>query len=327
MKIPFLQNNTKFLAGLALIALLTGCSSDDTTEKVGNWIATTVFDGSPRSSATGFVIDNFAYVGTGYDGDDYLNDFWQYNIDGGYWVQKASLPGDGRSSAVSFTANGLGYIGTGYNGTYELADFYKYDPAANTWTAIAPFAGTARRAAVAFNSATAGYVGSGFDGTNDKKDFWKYHPETNTWEEQYGFGGNKRREATTFTIGTTVYFGTGSSNSIYLDDFWKFDTATDTWTRLNDLDYDDSYTIERTGATGFSIGNYGYITGDASTVWEYSPGTDTWTEKTGFEGYIRQDAVAFNTATRGFVLLGKYGNNYYDDMYEFNAFAEYDDED
>ena len=329
MKRSFLRNNTKFILGMAVAAsMLTACSNDDETEKIGNWISSTVFDGSPRSSSISFVIDNLAYVGTGYDGDNYLNDFWQYNIDGGYWVQKASVPGNGRSSAVAFTASGQGYVGTGYNGTDELGDFYKYDPATNAWTTIAPFAGTARRAAVAFNSDTHGYVGSGFDGENDKKDFWKYFPETNTWEEQFGFGGNKRREGLTFTIGTKVYFGTGSSNSINLDDFWSFDTNTEVWTKLTDLDDDDDYTVKRTSGTGFSIGNYGYVAGgDANTVWQYNPGSDTWTEKTNFEGASRQDAVAFSTSTRAFVTLGKYGNYYYDDMFEFIPFADYDDED
>jgi len=329
MKNPFLSKNNKLFLGLALTAaLVSGCSSDDDSDDVGNWLTSTVFDGVPRSSAVSFVIGNFGYVGTGYDGDKYLNDFWKYDVDGGYWVQRADYPGEGRSSAVAFTANAQGYIGTGYNGTTELADFYKYDPDANTWTAIANFGGTARRAAVGFNSTTAGYVGSGFDGTNDKKDFWKYLPATNTWEEQFGFGGNKRREGTTFTIGTKVYFGTGASNAINQTDFWVFETTTETWTRLRDLDYDDDYTVERSSGSGMSIGNYGYIAGgDVSSVWEYNPENDKWTKKTNFEGASRQDAVAISTDTRSFLLLGKYGNYYYDDMFEFKPFDKYDDED
>ncbi|TRW26400.1 galactose oxidase [Flavobacterium zepuense] len=329
MKDLFLSKNNKLVLGLAFCAaLFSGCSSDDSSEDVGNWITSTVFDGSPRSGAVSFVIDNYAYVGTGYDGDDYLQDFWQYDINGGYWVQKASYPGIGRSSAVAFTASGSGYIGTGYDGTNELADFYKYDPSSNTWSQIADFGGSARRAAVGFNSATKGYVGSGFDGDGDRKDFYRYNPETNTWEEQFGFGGNKRREGVTFTIGTKVYFGTGASNLVNQTDFWAFDTTSETWTRLKDLDDDDAYTIARTNATGFSIGNYGYICGgDNNIVWEYNPLTDEWDEKTTFEGVTRQDAIAFNTDTRGFVLLGKYGNYYYDDMFEFKPFDEYDDED
>jgi N-acetylneuraminic acid mutarotase len=328
MKKYFLRKNNTILFSLALCAaLVTGCSSDDSTT-IGNWVTGTVFDGAPRSSAVSFVIDDYGYTGTGYDGDDYLKDFWQYDINGGYWVQKADFPGEGRSSAVGFSVNSDGYIGTGYNGTDELGDFYKYNPTDNSWTPIADFGGTTRRAAVGFGSATTGYVGSGFDGDNDKKDFWKYNPNTNSWEEMFGFGGNKRREGVTFTIGTNVYFGTGSSNGLNVDDFWVFDTNTEVWTKLKDLDDDDNYSVERSNAVGFSIGSYGYITGgDGNSVWEYDPSTDEWDEKTNFEGTPRQDGTAFYTDSHAFILLGKYGNYYFDDMYEFMPFDEYDDED
>jgi N-acetylneuraminic acid mutarotase len=329
MKISFLKYKSLTLAGAALLFLTTACSSDDDADDLGNWITSTVFDGSPRSSSVAFVMGNYAYSGTGYNGDDYLSDFWQYDIQGQYWVQKADVPGEARSSAVAFTVNGYGYIGTGYTGTTELKDFYKYDATANSWTPIADFGGTKRRAGVGFNSSAYGYVGSGFDGDNDKKDFWKYIPETDTWQEVLGFGGNKRREAVTFTIGENVYFGTGSSNSIYLDDFWAFNTTSETWTRLKDIDDNDDYSIARANAVGFAIGSYGYISGgDSNTaVWEYNPATDLWTKKTVFEGAERQDAVAFSTGDRGFVLLGRSGNYYFDDMFEFRPFEKYDDED
>ena len=62
-----------------LIILASGCSSDDKkeTELVGNWIELSDFEGVPRSDAVAFVINGKAYVGTGYDGEDRLNDFWE----------------------------------------------------------------------------------------------------------------------------------------------------------------------------------------------------------------------------------------------------------
>lgn len=324
-----IKSGFKFLAASVLFLSMVSCNSDDDSEDLGNWITQSVFDGSPRSSAVSFVINNFGYVGTGYDGDDYLNDFWQYNMDGNYWVQKADFPGEDRSSASAFTIGNKGYIGTGYNGTDELSDFYGYDPETNTWTQIADFAGTPRRAAVGFESDSYGYVGSGFDGDNDRKDFWKYDPVNNAWEELLGFGGNKRREATTFTIGNMVYFGTGTSNGVYVTDFWSFNTDTEIWTRLRDIDYEDDYSVERSNASGFAIGNYGYVCGgdNLTGVWEYNPATDTWDSKTNIEASVRQDAVAFSTGARGFVLLGRYGNYYFDDMYELKPFDEQQDDD
>lgn len=323
-----LHKKITLFAWAVLAAVTSGCSDDEESVK-GNWLASTVFDGVPRGSAVSFTIGEFAYMGTGYDGDDYLSDFWKYDVSGGYWTQVANFPGTPRSSAVAFAIENDGYVGTGYDGTSELQDFYKYNTTTDTWTPIANYGGSYRRAAVGFNSTTYGYVGTGFDGTNDKKDFWRYEPATDSWTELFGFGGNKRREGASFTIGNKVYFGTGASNSINQVDFWVFDTTTETWTRLKDLDEKSSYEIERANAAMFSIGNYGYISGGNGYVstWEYDPSTDVWKNKTGFEGASRTDALAIYTSSRAFVLLGKSGNYYFDDMYEFKPFEKYEDED
>lgn len=328
MKKLFRKGTAILALGLTLTgSLFTACGDSDEST-VGNWVQSNTFTDRPRSSAAAFTIDNKGYVGTGYDGDNYLKDFWVYNMQDGSWQQLADYPGESRSSAVAFTVNGKGYLGTGYNGTSELGDFYEFNPATNAWTQIADYAGSARRAAVGFNSTTAGYVGTGFDGTNDKKDFWKYDPATGLWTEIYTFGGNKRREGTTFTIGNKTYLGTGATNGINQKDFWVFDGSDESWTRLRDLDYDDSYTVARSNAVGFAINDYGYIaTGDVSSVWEYHPSDDTWTNKTNFEGSSRQDAVAIYNNSQGFITLGKYGNSYYDDMWEFKPMEAEDDDD
>ena len=321
-----------------IIATLTliGCNPDDDDEEddLGNWLTSSTFDGIARSSSSSFVIGDKGYVGTGYDGDDYLNDFWEFNIDGGFWVQKANFPGSERSATSSFSIGNYGYMGVGYDGTDEKSDFYKYDPSTNTWQQIANFA-TTRRGAVSFSSNTHGYLGCGYDGTNDKKDFWKYDPTTNTWTELFGFGGNKRRDGITFRIDNKVYMGTGKSNGIDLKDFWSFDLTSDTWTRLRDIsvndddDNTDEYAILRSNGVGFSIGNLGYVATGASNsgTFEYNPQTDYWTRKTGLEAISRQDAVAISNGQRAFVLLGRSGNLYLDDMYEFKPQDEQVDDD
>lgn len=315
---------------------LLSCSDDDSEEDdLGNWLVSSTFDGIARSSVSGFTIGNKGYVGTGYDGSDYLNDFWEFNIDGGFWVQKASFPGNERSSTTAFAIGNYGYMGIGYDGTSEKSDFYKYDPSTDTWEPIADFGGSSRRAAVSFSSSNFGYVGCGYDGTNDKKDFWKYDPTTDSWTELVGFGGNKRRNAISFRIDNQVYMGTGKSNGVDLKDFWRFDTSTETWTKLRDIsvDSDDDntseYTIQRGNGVGFSIGNFGYIsTGTVNgTTWEYNPQTDYWTRKTTLEASARQDAIAISNGQRAFVMLGRSGNLYLDDVYEFKPFDEQEDDD
>ena len=332
------MNKLKYIVFLLAVLTAISCSKDDDEDEdddIGNWIQSSTFDGIARSSASSFIIGNKAYVGTGYDGDDYLNDFWEFNIDGGFWVQKANFPGSPRSSTSSFSVANFGYMGVGYDGTNEKKDFYKYDPATNTWVQVANFGGNLRRSAIGFNSDTHGYIGCGYDGTNDKKDIWKYNPTLDTWTEVIGFGGNKRRDAITFKIDNKVYMGTGKSNGVNLRDFWRFDLATDTWTKLRDItvndddDNTDKYAITRSNGVGFTIGGYGYVavgTPNGGTF-EYNPSNDYWTRRTTLEAVGRQDAVAISNGTRGFVLLGRSGNLYLDDMYEFKPFAEQVDND
>ncbi|WP_299779605.1 kelch repeat-containing protein [uncultured Formosa sp.] len=326
-----ITNSTKVLVLCALTLSLFNCSSDDDNDR-GNWIERSVFDGVPRSNAVGFVIDNYGYMGTGYDGDDYLVDFWQYNIDGDYWVQKADFPGTERSSATGFAVDGLGYLGTGYDGVDELSDFWSYNPNTNLWTQKADFMGGVRQAAIGFSGNSAGYVGTGYDGDNDRKDFYKYNTTTDTWSELVGFGGEKRRFGTTFTINDKVYIGTGVSNGLYKTDFWEFDPSTEVFTSLLDLDEEDDYNVVRSNAVGFSIDGLGYIVsgyngGVLNSTWEYNPGTDEWEDITGLEGYSRQDGLAFSNGSRAFVLLGRSGSLYLDDNYELFPQEDYDDED
>ncbi|WP_405383216.1 Kelch repeat-containing protein [Maribacter sp. LLG6340-A2] len=328
------KNNTYFLKmiSMAAVALLfVACSSDDDDEDLGNWIDKSVFDGSARSSVSGFTINDVGYMGVGYDGDDYLASFWAYDMEGDYWSQKADFPGVARNAAVGFELDGKGYIGTGYDGVDELSDFYSYDPTTNTWVEIAPLP-TDRRNAVAFGVNGFGYVGTGYDGENDKKDFYKYNPVDNTWVELVGYGGNKRRSATTFTINGQVYLGTGVSNGVYLDDFWVFDPATESWTKKLDLDEEDDYAISRSNAVGFTLNGYGYIAcgelnGATNTVWEYDPISDEWEQKTSFEGATRQDAIAFSNGSRAFIGMGRTGSLYLDNLDEFFPLDEYEEED
>lgn len=319
---------------IILIGLTTSCSNDDDDENIGNWVDRSIFDGTPRSGAFAFTIGNMGYMGTGYDGDDRLTDVWVYDMDGNFWSQLASFPGAPRSSVASFTASGNGYVGLGYDGDNELGDFYRYNVSANTWDSIAPFGGSARRGAVGFNSETNGYVGTGFDGDNDKKDFWKYEPTVDRWTELTGFGGNKRRDPATFTIGTKVYLGTGVANGLNQTDFWVFDLETESWSPLLDIDDDDDYYITRNNAVGFSIGGKGYFatgafsgSGGSNSVWEYSPSTDLWEEKSAYEGVSRQGAVVFYNGTRAFVGLGRSGTLYLDDNHEFFPDQEEDEDD
>lgn len=329
-----MKTNIFFLILIIAFGMSACKSDDDSDDRIGNWVERSVFDGRPRSSAASFSIGSMGYMGTGYDGDDYLSDFWAYDMNGDFWTQKADFPGSPRSAAVGFSVGNKGYLGTGFDGDEELSDFYSYDETTNTWSPIAEYPSTPRRNAIAFNSSDYGFVGTGFDGENDKKDFWKYNANEDSWTEVAGFGGNKRRNGAAFVIGDYAYIGTGSSNGVLLEDFWEFDMVSGAWRRLTDLDDDDEdIYLLRSGASCFSIGSKGYLTfgndgtGDNETVWEYNPITDQWDQKTSFEDTPRENAVVFYDGNKAYIALGKYGSLYLDDTQEFFPNQEEDEDD
>lgn len=319
---------------IGLVAV--GCSNDDDDDLIGNWIKKSSFDGPARSSATSFVIGTYAYITTGYTGDEYLKDLWAYNSTGDYWEQKADFTGTARSSASGFELDGKGYIGLGYDGTNKLKDFYEYNPTSNSWEQKADFAGTARYSAVGFQVGGKAYFGTGYDG-NYLKDFYQYNATEDTWTQVTGFSGNKRRSATVFIIDDKAYLGTGVNSGTYQVDFWVFDPTTDVWTRKRDIDqddddddsYNDDYVITRSNASSFSMNGLGYIAcGESSkTIWEYNPATDVWIERTSLEGSARTDAIGFAINERGFIMLGRTGTSYFDDSWEFKPLEEQNDDD
>ena len=319
-----------------LFITMNGCSDnndDSSTDLIGDWIELSDFEGVPRSNAVSFTIGNKAYVGTGYDGEDRLNDFWEYDPDLNNWTRKADFPGTPRNGAVGFGTDTKGYIGTGYDGDNKLADFYEYDPSANTWKKIADFGGSARYGAVAFAIDNKGYVSTGFDG-NALKDLWEYDPSTNEWTPKLSLIGGKRRDAVAFVINGKGYICTGIDNGSYENDLLEYDPATNTWEKkrhISDVssdDYDDDYTsIVGTYKVAFTINGKGYVaTGGKSAtgtaVWEYNPETDLWTAKTGLEASARMEATGFAIGDLGYIVTGRNGRYYYDDLWGFKPGSE-----
>lgn len=110
------------------------------------WIQKNDFGSSGRHSAVSFVINDIAYVGTGFtETSQYSSELWQYNSSNDTWTQKASLTGDGRFSALGAVVLDKGYILTGLNSTSNfLNDVWQYDPINNNWTRKNDFSGTGR---------------------------------------------------------------------------------------------------------------------------------------------------------------------------------------
>src|SRR5688500_12343651 len=97
---------------LIILSSLFCCSDDPSSDStIGNWTKTTPFKGRPRSGAAVFTIGTKAFVGLGFDGDDYLSDFYVLDINSGFWEAKQNFPGVSRERAIAFSINGKGYVG------------------------------------------------------------------------------------------------------------------------------------------------------------------------------------------------------------------------
>jgi len=343
MQLSMNRNHSVFFTLISVLILaVMSCSesTDDETTSIGNWTKTTPFKGRPRSGAIAFTIGSKAYVGLGYDGDDYLQDFYVYDIDLGYWETKQSFPGLPRERAVAFSVNGKGYVGLGYNreeDKEELGDFWRYDPDTDTWTEVAAFGGTARYNAIGFAIGSKAYVGTGYDGDKYNGDMWEFDAVNNIWREIASFPGEKIESGFSFALNEKGYVAGGRNNGLYNTDFWEFDPGVVKWTRRTP-DSDESYytefvsAVERHDAVAVTADNYAYIIGGYSTsgtvsnsVVQFDPASYAWDTRTGFEGSARSSAVGFVLSNRIFVGTGQNGSSRYDDVWEFKPDDAYDD--
>lgn len=342
MQFLIMSKKFKLLYTLIFALALTACGNSD-DDLVGNWIVVdSDFGGQARANASSFTIGNKLYVFGGYNGRTRFNDLWEVEIPSGTrtfgtWKQLASLDASsatvtnattanyGRSEGVGFSIGSVGYIGAGYDGSNYMKDFWKYDPATDSWTQVADFAGSGRYGAYAFALKDKGYVGGGYDG-NYLNDFYQYDPTTDAWTVMPS-AGRKREYASAFVINDVAYVVGGRNSTTYPIDFLSFDGTEWTLKRqianVSDDSYDDDYSsIARSSASTFVLNGKAYLAGGTSgsllrTVWEYDPTTDIWTEKTSFEATARTGAVGVALNGRGFILLGKSGSSYFDDINEF----------
>lgn len=215
---------------------------DPTTEI---WTQKADFSGGPRAYATGFVIGNYGYLGTGENTNGILqNDLWRYDPVANTWIQEASLNSGVREAAVGFSVGGKGYIGTGQTGVSGqsssscLADMWEYDPTLNTWTPKQNFPPGGRtdidRGVFVYGNKA--YLGTGRDCNNSfapqhYNDFWEFDPVANVWTPKSNFPGVPRRGTVGFALCDAGFFGLGTdANSNPQSDLWRYAPASDTWT-------------------------------------------------------------------------------------------------
>ena len=237
------------------------------------------------------------------------------------WSQKANIP-SGAGSYINFSTNGKGFMIAPFS-----TALLEYNPATNTWTTKAAFPGTPRESAVAFSIGSKGYIATGVQmGGGLLNDLWEYNAIANTWTQRANFPGGARQNAIAFSVGSKGYLGTGYDGTIK-NDFWEYTPSTNAW--IQKTDFGGGVRAE---AVGFSIGNKGYIgtgtssldnTGLINDLWEFNPGTNSWTQKASLPAAARVVAVGLSLGMKAYLGTGSGDVNagpgpYYHDFWQYD---------
>lgn len=197
-----------------------------------SWSSIEEFGGYSRYSATAFVVNGKAYVGTGSNSGRklfWMDDIWEYNPSIDYWRPKNDFDGKGRHSAVAYTIGNYGYLGLGNgagpdgNGTDYFNDIWQYDTESDSWTQIAPFRGDGREDPVVFVKGTRVYLGGGSSPSGTYTDYYAFDNQLGIWLDKKEFP-DARHSCIAFTIGSNGYIGLGADNGIttYYNDLYQF---------------------------------------------------------------------------------------------------------
>jgi N-acetylneuraminic acid mutarotase len=273
-----------------------------------SWTQKANFPGIARAYDVGFSIGDFGYIGLGYDGSSYYDDFYKWDQAKNTWSAIADYPGAGRYEPTGMTIEGKGYVGLGWTGSAGATDFWSYDTATKTWTQMATFTGKGRYGASVFVIGHKAFVMGGSTYSND---VWMYDAHQNTWKHMNNCPQGDIEGMSSFAIGNYGYTGGGWNGSNLLNTFWQYDTTTDTWSSVA--------TIPLPGGLGgtpqeFVFGSRAYVCAAAtvpnattlSDGYVYDTSTKAWSVFTnmGTNGIERDYATAFAIGLDGYIGTG-----------------------
>ena len=248
---------------------------------VGNYAVTNIWSlvnaiglSSSYYQAISFVYNNKFYVGLG-DRNNvmpfvYNTDFWYYDPASNTWTKDVEMSVAGGISTRRFasaTVNGSKvYIGSGIDAAGATTRTWRvFDFVTKTWSSI-PDLPTSAYENIAFSLSGRSYVGLG---TGDN--MYVFNPSTNAWSD-FVLGAPYRTGGFVFMINDVAYFGGGGAP--LKTDFYKFDPSVSTTaTPLANVP---------TGVThvAFAINGKGYVVYRDEKLYEYSPSSNNWVERT-----------------------------------------------
>lgn len=246
-------------------------------------------------------------------------------------IRLPDFPGEARKYAVSLSTGTKIFMGFGFGDSGPVYDFWEWNfdidfadwdlSSNNSWSKLPEFPGLVPKTGITeaipmgFVANGKCYILPGAFKSNGKlvNEFWEFDPESKVWTRKADPPATLARYfAAGFSIRSKIYIGTGETYDgqwkLY-NDFWEWNQTTDTWTKKADFPGE-----KRAHATGFSVGNKGYL-GLGGQIgmgggpvyqdfWEYDQATDKWTRKADFKGNQTIDAIGFSANDKGYLTAG-----------------------
>ncbi|RDY60722.1 kelch repeat-containing protein [Flagellimonas nanhaiensis] len=306
------------------VAGKTATSTEDFTIKP--WRQLTNFIGTKRQLAMAHAYTGKIYVGLGNgDGNATFDDILEFDPATDTWKQETIYPGSGRFGVFSFIIGSKLYIGSGNSGEGTLSkDFWSYDINTKTWAELTDLSFEPRQFSSSFVIDGKAYV---YGGSNaDSVSFgelWQFDPDTDTWSPMAGFE-NGRFAAAGFSYNNKGYVALGVNDGTSFKDLWEFDPsqgAEGIWSQKADfpgpyLVHFSNFMINDTAyiGIGYNLESNGFSKG----LWSYSFATDSWAEKTAFEGSGRLWPWAIGLNGKAYMGLGRQDQTYYADIWEYD---------
>lgn len=281
-----------------------------------SWIPSENLPSNGIRFTAGFVINDTAYVGTGFT-DQYEQSYWAFDPITETWEQKADFPGQYQGFGKGFSANNQGYVMTH---TDPLGDFWRYDNVTDSWTLLRAPNGGGNGFPAGFVADNTIYVHGGGQ-TGVKTDaFWEFDTQTETWS-QLATGPEARTSAFGFAKDTIGFIGGGSNASNQtLNDFWRYNIPSNTWEQMQDLVVGTREAVSVSHQGRLFYGGGLNASNNNTNHWiEYLPGADTMVVRTNLPGPMRSGAIALSAGNFIYFGTGYNGANNYNDWWKYQT--------
>jgi hypothetical protein len=281
-----------------------------------SWIPSENLPSNGIRFTAGFVINDTAYVGTGFT-DKYEESYWAFDPITETWEQKADFPGQYQGFGKGFSANNQGYVMTH---TDPLGDFWKYNANNDTWTLLPAPTGGGNGFPAGFVADNNMYVHGGGQIGVKTNAFWKFDTQTETWS-QLATGPEARSNAIGFAKDSVGFIGGGSNASNKtLNDFWRYNIPSNTWEQMQDLVVGTREAVSLSHQGRLFYGGGLNASNSSTNHWvEYLPGADTMVVRANLPGPLRSGAIALSAGNFIYFGTGYNGANNYNDWWKYQT--------